>query len=199
MFTANAFVIYFTIGVPFGVLSIYLSNGRLWATKAVWFAVHLVLWPAFAAKALVTSLLPSPKPASFSNKSSIQNDLRCRFESFIPATISAVQRRNLLFEIERFAALSDAVVDAQGDAKPSELRIHTIVEHRFPLIASKCRKRKLLSQLSRHQIDAYQSIYKLIDEQGINLPNQISSELNLLIERNSATLSSDSAEDRLAA
>lgn len=198
MFTANAFVIYFTIGVPFGVLSIYLSKSRLTAIKAGWFAAHLALWPAFAAKTLVTSF--SQPLNETSNPFSIQNDLRSRFESIIPAAISANKRRTMLFEFDRFIALSESAAEAHQDAGTLAMPVHSIGRHPFPLVAAKCLNRKLLSQLSRHQMDAYLSIYNSADEQGINLPSAISSELKTLIDRNSPS-NADSviSTDRLAA
>ena len=200
MFTANAFVIYFTIGVPFGVLSIYLTNSRLMAIKAAWFAVHLALWPAFAAKALVTSLLQSSNPTESAKNLSIQNDFRSRFESAIPKTVNTSKKRSLLFEFDRFIALSASAADTRENAMPSHLPIHTIVEHPFPLVAAKCLNRKLLSQFSRHQNDAYLSIYNSIDEQGINLPKAFTSELDKLIETNATSICElDTSNDRLAA
>ena len=200
MFTANAFVIYFTIGVPFGVLSIYLTTSRLMAIKAAWFAVHLALWPAFAAKALVTSLLRSSKPINSSNTLSVQNHLRSQIEAVIPETTSLSKKRSLLFEFDRFVSISEAAADARANSEPSEMPVHSIVTHPFPRVTAKCCQRRLLSQLSRHQMDAYLSICNLADEQGINLPNSISSEMDALIKGNSTSVYASSvSNDRLAA
>lgn len=200
MLTVNAFVIYFTFGVPFGVLSIYLTSSRLIPIRAAWVTAHLALWPAFAVNALANSLLRRSNPIKFSNALPIRNDFRSRFDSVIPETIDAGSRRNLLFEVERFVAISEASTEAHEIAASSETPIFAIVKHPFPIVAAKCRKRKLLAQLSRHQNDAYQTIYKLADEQGINLPSAISAELNAMAERHADAFSSaNNTDDRLAA
>ena len=170
------------------------------ATKAAWFTAHLALWPAFAAKALATYLLQLSKPIKSSNKFSIQNHLRSQIESVVPETTSLSKKRSLLFEFDRFVAISEAAADARENSEPSEMPVHSTVNHPFPHVSAKCCQRKLLSQLSRHQMDAYLSIYNLADEQGINLPEAISSALNLLIEGSNPSISALAvSNDRLAA
>ena len=200
MFTANAFVIYFTFGVPFAMLSIYFTTSKLKAAKAAWFAAHMLLWPAFAAREFVRQALRESTTIDPVKTLTIQNELHSRFVSVIPSTVTAAERRKLIFELDRFIALSNCMTETYDDPVSQKMLIHEIVRHPFPSISARCLNRKLLGQLSRHQMDAYRSIYKLVDEQGINLPNAISSELNLLMESNSSWISNSTiADNRLAA
>ena len=200
MFTANAFVIYFTLGVPFGVLSIYFNRSKIAAVKACWFAAYLAIWPFFAFRSFISFFSMARIPADRGNTIARQNDLRSRFISNFPDTIETVMLRKLLLELDRYIALSNALADVDGDAGPVRSPVHMIVEHPFPLIASKCARRKLQSKLSHHQIEAFRNLNRLLMDLGIELPTAISFELRTSFYRNSDDLSATSAaKDRLAA
>src|SRR5687767_11507560 len=136
-----AIVIYFAIGIPFGVLSFALVRGRIEPGDVFRVIYNLVFWPLIAFKSALQYLKPiAAKPLGGDNpRTFAQNPLDIG---------DRAGRRRTLSQIaiyERMNAAYREMVSA------SDLRshFHESIKHPKPEIAAKCVQRRSLTRLER--------------------------------------------------
>lgn len=202
MFSANAFVIYFAIGAPFGVLAMYVTRGHLLISKTLWIAASWLLWPVAAAKTFLATVLNTRKkqPSAAVDPARQAIDEICkRYQSSIEEVASSRIRRQFSFELQRTYSLANALLDLSVEEHRANMPILEAVEHPFPEIAEKCRGRRLRSQLITHLAESIGVLNDSARAQVIEPPTNLSQELLALFGPELGDRMSFELNDRKAA
>lgn len=156
----NAFIIYFAIGVPFALLTVFVNRGRLEIQDIARSFANLTLWPLIAVRSVFEKVVPS---ASFERNS----DLRIRLNDIIANGIPKQVKRELIFEFERFEALSLELEALKTSSVTPLPKILNAFRHPSPSIAANCHVRRTISVLSYNRSQALESLSNLLDEADI--------------------------------
>jgi hypothetical protein len=135
MLLVTSIIIYFAIGVPFGVLAAALVRGHVHTRDVLNVVYNLTFWPLI----LLKDHIRWPKYTSEPENRSTSK------LSFEERTI----RRRLISEIEILNGLRHArhdLIESPGDRIP----FIDIIGHPNPRLAAKCVQRSNLAKLERH-------------------------------------------------
>jgi hypothetical protein len=155
MNVTNAIVVYFAIGMPFGVLSIALLRGHVEPGDFFRVIYDLVFWPLIIFKSALAHLR-SPARLRNSEKMSFGRD---RNDPEI------VRRANIRRAVSRIAVLEGMIAVCSEMVSACDLSspFHEFVDHPKPELAAKCIQRRSIARLERHIQTAREEISRLPD------------------------------------
>lgn len=179
LLAANAFIIYFAIGVPFALLTVFVNRGRLEIQDIARSFASLTLWPLIAVRSVYEKVVPS---ASFERNS----DLRIRLNDIIANGIPKQVKRELIFEFERFEALSRELEALRTSSATPQPKILNAFRHPSPAIAAKCHARRTISLLRHNRKQSLDSLHTLLNE-SVFQDHELSFELTAALETASQT------------
>ena len=159
LLAANAFIIYFAIGVPFALLTVFVNRRRLEFPDVARSLANLTLWPLIAIRSGYEKVVPS---ASFEPNGDLIH-LRNRFNDVTADRIPKQVKREMIFEFERFEALSFELEALKTSSATPRPKILNAVRHPSPLIAANCHLRRNLSILLQYQKQSAESLRLLLN------------------------------------
>ena len=177
LLAANAFIIYFAIGVPFALLTVLVNRGRLEIQDVARSFANLALWPLIAIRSGYEKVVPS---ASFEANRDLTH-LRTILNDALANGISKQVKRELIFEFERFEALSlelEALKTASTTPRP---KILNSFRHPAPTTAARCHVRRTISLLTNSRKQSSDALRKLLKDTVID-DDELSFELTAALE-----------------
>ena len=145
----NAVIIYFALGVPFGILSAYLRTLRLEPIDLFRVVYHLTFWPFIM---IVRAFAEDPAAQQLgSSRTSQMGNNNKRVD------------RNLQTQLAVLDGLKDA---HEATIEATELRLPFVesIHHPNPALAAKCFHRRSVKRLQRHLIKAQSAYSRSLDE-----------------------------------
>jgi hypothetical protein len=146
----NTVIIYFALGVPFGVLSVYLRNSRIEAAHVVLVFYNLAFWPLIALHQVATKLrrLRSVAP---------HNHFRKNYE--LPSDRT---RRQRLFNQRSVLLGLEHALESAGAAQDLRLPYLEAIDHPDPTRAAACFQRRKIALLERNLSEARNAYSKMV-------------------------------------
>ena len=149
---ANALVVYFSIGVPFGVMSIAMLRGRLEAVDVLHVLYNLTFWPGIVMLSFLrvrTGSAHSIRRHGASDRRANAGNLRQTLLIEIENISDRRQRRKMLSRLDAFEGLSHAYQDLLNvaDEQPPQLAVS---DFRKPAITAKCFQRRNAMKIRKH-------------------------------------------------
>ena len=148
-------IIYFALGVPFGVLSSYLRSSRVEAADLARVIYHLAFWPFIA---VVRALRPVVDRGSIIAS---DTNVERRGNAVDPSELS----------LRRRIRSHEAMVEGLGRAlrtfgSAAELRLPFLdcIESSNPRLAAKCFQRRNIAKLERHIAEARRELSRSLAE-----------------------------------
>lgn len=150
MTLTSAFIIYFALGVPFGVLAVYLRSGRLLPNDVFRVVYHLALWPII----VVSRGIESSRSIEF------------EFNKYSDTT--RINRSNAENAKRRLANSQKVVLDGLTEVHRSALAAEDLrlpfqdcIEHPNPELAAKCFQLRNIRRLERHIANARKDLAEI--------------------------------------
>jgi hypothetical protein len=164
LLAANAFIIYFAIGVPFALLTVFVNRGRLEIQDVTRSFANLTLWPLIALRSVYLKFV---NPASIESGNGDLTQLRTRLDETLSNGIPKDVKRELIFEFDRFEALSRELEALKTASMTPQPKILNAFRHPSPSIAAKCHSRRNTSILSQNLKQSSDSLQMLLKENVI--------------------------------
>jgi len=165
LLAANAFIVYFAIGVPFALLTIFVNRGRLEFQDLGRSFTNLTFWPLMALRSVYHTGVYS---RSLENRNGDLNQLRTRLNEALSNEIPKHVKRDLILEFERFEALSRELEALTTSPSTPQPRILNAFRHPSPTTAAKCHSRRTIFHLNHHRKRSSDSLRMRLKDLVIN-------------------------------